>query len=90
MTKEQQILYFVFAHWGERSFTQIALKLAEECGEVASAVIKIPEGRASEEQLDDELGDVLIVLSQIAALRRTSLDRLRDRRFEQIKARAGA
>lgn len=88
MTTEQDILAFAQSQWGEKSLTQIGLKLGEESGEVAGAIVKITECRATFENLDKEIGDTLIVLSQLAAHRGTTLEILRACRFEQIKARA--
>lgn len=87
-TTETEILEFATAKWGEKSMERLLTKLAEETGEIAGAIIKIPEGRATEQDLDDELGDALIVLSQFAARRGTTLEALRARRFETIKERA--
>jgi NTP pyrophosphatase (non-canonical NTP hydrolase) len=86
-TIEQDILDFCESKWGEKDRQRIGLKLAEECGEVAGALIKIPEGRAFESDLDDEIGDCLIVLSQLAAKRGTTLAVLRAKRFHKIKTR---
>lgn len=87
-TIEAEILEFATAQWGEKDLPAIGLKVGEEAGEVAGALVKIPEGRATLEDLDKEVGDLLIVLSQIAAKRGWTLEQLRAKRFEQIKARA--
>lgn len=87
-TTESTILAFAVSQWGEKTLEGRALKLGEESGEVQGAISKLSENRATESDLDDELGDVLIVLSQIAAMRGTTLDALRAKRFEFIKARA--
>ena len=83
-TFEQEILDFATEQWGEKDFAGMALKLAEESGEIAGACVKIPEGRASVDDLDKEIGDALIVLSQLAAKRGTTLRDLRAIRFAQI------
>jgi NTP pyrophosphatase (non-canonical NTP hydrolase) len=88
MTKEQEILDFINKEWGIRKLDRIGLKLGEEAGEVQAAIHKLDEDRSTLTDLDDEVGDVLIVLSQIAALRKTTLEDLRDRRFKMIKERA--
>ncbi len=88
MTTEEQITDFCVSQWGDSTRQWIGLKLAEEMGEVAAALIKIPEGRATEEDLDKEMGDVLIVLSQLAAQKGRTLESLRECRFKQIVARA--
>lgn len=49
---------------------------------------QIPEGRASFSDLEAEIGDVLVVLSQLAARCGTSLEELRARRFAYIQSRA--
>jgi len=86
-TTEQIILQFATEQWGEKDLSGIALKLAEECGEIAGAIIKTDEGRSSYAELDKEVGDALIVLSQIAAKRGTTLEALRSQRFNHIQER---
>ena len=86
-TTESEILKFATERWGKKTLENLAIKLAEETGEIAGAISKIPELRASFHDLDAELGDALIVLSQFAALRGTTLEALRAARFEQIKGR---
>lgn len=88
MTTEDDILDFAERNWGSKTLAGIALKLAEETGEIAGACVKIPEGRATVSELDKELGDALIVLSQLAAKRGRTLEDLRAQRFEEIKVRA--
>jgi NTP pyrophosphatase (non-canonical NTP hydrolase) len=87
-TIESEILKFATEQWGEKTLERLAVKLAEETGKIAGAVVKIPELRATAADLDQELGDALIVLSQFAAKRETTLEALQTRRFEQIKARS--
>jgi NTP pyrophosphatase (non-canonical NTP hydrolase) len=84
---EQEILEFAEHHWGCKDLRGVCLKLMEEAGEVAGAVVKIPEGRATEQDLFDEMGDVLIVLSQLAAKHNKTLAELRANRFEHVKER---
>lgn len=84
---EQTIYRFATAQWGEPTFDRIGLKLSEEVGEVAGALCKIPEERATFDDADDEVGDVLIVLAQYAHKRGTTLDELRDTRFKFIQKR---
>lgn len=88
ITTEIEILQFAEDQWGERTLELIGLKVAEEAGEIAGAIVKIPEGRLTWADLDKEVGDLLIVLSQIAAKRGWTLEQLRTQRFEQIKERA--
>lgn len=85
---EREILAFAEEQWGNKTLERLANKLAEETGEVAGAVVKIPEGRATHEDLDKELGDVLIVVAQFAVKRGTTLDRLLLSRYGQIRKRA--
>lgn len=87
-TTEENILDFVVTRWGSRDLDKVALKFAEEAGEVAGAVVKYNEHRCLIDELDAEVGDALIVLSQIAAIRGTTLEALRANRFDTIKARA--
>lgn len=88
MTTEKEILKFATEQWGEKDDAGIGLKLAEETGEVAGALLKIPEGRATEIDLRKEMGDVLIVLSQIAARHDWTLESIRTDRYEQVRQRA--
>lgn len=88
MTKEQEILNYITVEFGQSKLERIALKFGEEAGELQAAIHKLDEDRSTLADLDDEAGDVLIVLSQIAALRQTTLEELRDRRFKMIKERA--
>ena len=89
-TIEEEILEFSNSQWGEKTWEGLGLKLAEESGEVAGELVKIPEGRATWEGVDLEVGDTLIVLSQIAARRGTTLEALRAKRFVQIQERAAS
>lgn len=58
----------------------MAAKLAEEAGEVCGAIIKRAEGRRTDQDVKDEIGDVLIVLSVIAGRHEWTLaDLLADR-----------
>jgi NTP pyrophosphatase (non-canonical NTP hydrolase) len=84
---EKEILEFATNNWGEKDLCGIGLKLGEECGEIQGAIVKIPEGRATEQDLKDEIGDSLIVLSQLAAKMDTTLDELRFGRLKTIVER---
>lgn len=84
---EWQIWSFVTARWGDKTLPDIGLKLGEECGEVMGAIVKIDEQRATYADLAAEVGDALIVLSQIAFTLGTTIEELRRKRFEEIKAR---
>lgn len=86
-TTERKILDFAEQHWGEKSLSAIAARLAEECGEVAGAIIKEEEGRKTPRDLLNEIGDVLIVLSQLAAKRGMTLEDIREERFNYIQRR---
>lgn len=85
---ENEILEFASTQWGERTDEKVALKACGECGEFAEAVTKIGESRATFEDADKEVGDVLIVLSQWAAKRGVTLAALRGWAFWRIKRRA--
>lgn len=65
----------------------IGLKLGEESGEVQGAIVKLPEGRKTEQDLKDEIGDVLICLSRLAAKLGMTLDELRIARWRNIEHR---
>lgn len=90
VSMEDEILNFATTQWGERTDEKVALKACGECGEFAEAVTKIGEGRATHEDADEEVGDILIVLSQWAAKRGTTLEALRSAAFAKIQARAAA
>jgi len=87
ITTEEEIYHFAVERWGHKSVADLALKLSEESGEVAGVCIKRGERRSTLSDLDNEIGDVLIVLSQMASLRGQTLEELRASRFLQIKAR---
>lgn len=87
-TIEKEILTFAQSEWGISKLEKIALKLGEEAGEVQAAIHKLSEDRSTLKLVDDEIGDVLVVLSQLAALRNTTLDELREKRFAFIKQRS--
>ncbi len=84
---ESEIFRFVIDKWGAKSGRDIALKLCEESGEVAGAVIRLDEKRGTEDQIAEEVGDVLIVASQLAFILGTTLEQLRSDRWETIKNR---
>lgn len=84
---ELGILAFAQEQWGPRTFEKIALKACGECGEFAEAISKTEEGRATLEDADMEVGDVLFVLSQYAAKRGTTLDALRAKAYQKCKER---
>ena len=86
-TKEEEILAFAESKWGHKPMERVVVKLSEEVGEVCGAVVKIEETRATTEDLRDELGDVLIVLSQMAAKLDTTLEELRATRFKKVQFR---
>lgn len=65
----------------------IGAKLAEEVGEVCGALIKIPEGRRALTDLQDEMGDALIVLSVLAGRHGWTLEDLRARRWTVVAER---
>lgn len=81
---EHTVTLFCDTKWGKKSPHGMAVKLAEECGEVCGAVTKMEEGRASKEDLLDELGDVLVVLCQFAHSECTTLQALLERRFNAM------
>ena len=84
---EVGILSFAQEQWGVKTLDGILLKACAELGEAADAVIKTNEGRATLEDADMEVGDVLVVLSQYAAMRGTSLDALRTKAFRKCQER---
>jgi NTP pyrophosphatase (non-canonical NTP hydrolase) len=89
MTTTATIGAFCDTTWPGRSTVEVAAKLAEECGEVAGALIRRAEGRkgGSDADIRLEIGDVLIVLSTIASRHGWDLDEIRTERFAAIKER---
>ena len=73
--------------WGDKDDRVVAAKLAEECGEVCGALIKLAEDRRTLFDVKDELGDVLVVLSVLAGRHGWTLDDLRADRFESVARR---
>lgn len=86
-TLEGRIFRYVTDKWGPKSGADIALKLAEECGEVAGAVVRMDEERGDVDGIADELGDLLIVASQLAFLLGGTLDEIRAERWRVIQER---
>jgi len=84
---ELGILHFAEGQWGVKPLEGVLLKACAELGEAADAVIKHGEGRDTLEHADMEVGDVLVVLSQYAAKRGTTLDGLRAAAFQKCKDR---
>lgn len=65
----------------------VGCKLGEEAGEVQGALIKIAEQRAFADELFDEIGDVLIVLTVLAERRGWDLTEIRRERFDYVSRR---
>lgn len=51
--------------WGEEAQIRVAI---EECGEFLSAIMKSYRGRATNEQIVDEIADVTIMMQQMAVM----------------------
>lgn len=62
-----------------------ALKLSEECGEVCAAIAKDKEL----EELEREIGDVYVVLVNLAMQKGTSIERCAALAYDKIKDRSG-
>lgn len=65
--------------FGEKTLTAHALKLSEECGEVAGAVIRHSErrdGRGWLSELEHEVGDVLVTVAQVCAASGISMEQV--------------
>lgn len=73
--------------WGGKPDVVVAAKLCEEAGECVGAAIKREEGRRGTDDVLDELGDVLIVCSVLAARLGTTIEEARARRFESVRLR---
>jgi NTP pyrophosphatase (non-canonical NTP hydrolase) len=86
---EMEILDWVESKVGPRSIDKIGLKIGEESGEVIGEIVRLCEGRkdASFDKLDKEIGDLLIVVSQLAARRGKTLEQIRRERFEEVRER---
>ena len=59
--------------WGDAPTERVALKVAEEAGEIAGAIVKLSEGRRSVADVVHELGDLAYALEALAARFGTSL-----------------
>lgn len=86
-TLEAEIFRFVTDQWGEKSGLDIGLKLSEETGEVCGAIVRVNQDRGTVDQIADELGDALIVASQLAFLLGGTIEQIRADRWEQVKSR---
>lgn len=86
LTEEDRIGRWHDDKWN-KSDAEVALKLCEEAGEVGGAVIKRDEGRRTDQDLRDELGDLLIVASVLASRLGTTLHELRHNRFLEVEQR---
>lgn len=75
------------ARWGDKSDDRVFLKLLEEVGEAAGAVVKRDEGRRTTLDVLDELGDVTIVLTVLLARHGVTFDEVRARRWEEVSQR---
>jgi NTP pyrophosphatase (non-canonical NTP hydrolase) len=84
---EAEVDILVTAAWGKKSTDHIILKMNEECGEVAGAFVKMKEGRLTEKDLLDELGDLLLASSQLAHRFNLTLEDVMTRRWEHIEVR---
>jgi NTP pyrophosphatase (non-canonical NTP hydrolase) len=73
--------------WAGGDMRVHSAKLAEECGEVNGAAIKIVEGRRTHQDLADELGDVLIVAAVLAADIGMTLEELQATRWAEVRTR---
>jgi NTP pyrophosphatase (non-canonical NTP hydrolase) len=65
------------------SKTQL-IKLQEECGELARAVLK-----DNHEELIDAIGDCVVVLTNLAALNRLDIEECINSAYDVIKSRTG-
>lgn len=72
------------AKFPDRDDVWVSAKLAEEAGEVNGALIKMSEGRATTDDLADEMGDALIALSVLAGRHGWTLDELRSQRAKDV------
>ena len=86
-TREQAINEWHDKKWPDKDDRHVAAKLAEETGEVCGAFIKLVEGRRTIDDVQDEIGDVLIVLSVLAGRHGWTLEDLRTRRFIVVSHR---
>ena len=86
-TFESYVRATIESRFGAKDCKDAALKICEEAGEVAGGVGKYAEGRHTLEQLDDELGDLLIAACSLAAMRGTTIDALIKRRWPVIASR---
>lgn len=64
-----------------------ALKVCEEAGELAGAVIKLAEGRRAPQDVRNEIGDVLISLAACADLHGFDLGDCARERWAEVRER---
>ena len=84
---ERQIAIWHDSRWGDKDDRVVCAKLAEEVGEVCGAFIKYDEGRKTFDDIFDEMGDVLIVMSVLAGRHGVTLEQLRGDRFKTVTQR---
>ena len=84
MTVEAYVAKWHDEKWPDKDDRIVGTKLAEEAGEVCGALIKIAEGRKTQQDMFDEMGDVLIVLSTLAGRHGTTLETLRADRLATV------
>lgn len=61
------------------------IKLQEECGELAQAILK-----AKEDEFIDAIGDCVVVLTNLAAIKGIKIEDCINSAYEEIKNRQGA
>ena len=86
-TTELEIAEWHDKRWNEKDDRVVAAKLAEECGEVCGALIKQHEGRRTDNDVRDEIGDVLVVLAVLAGRRGWTLADILADRYAEVKTR---
>lgn len=82
-----ELLSWHFRSFGPVDTYQILAKLTEEVGEVAGAITKLDEGRKTLADVQDEIGDVLVCLTILAARYGWSLSDLLTHRAAEVMAR---
>lgn len=88
-TVEHLVTDLAASRWGAPTRLKLAAKLCEEAGEVAGVLVRLEEGegRATAEDLGREVGDLLVVASQIAHLLGATLEELRAERVGALRRR---
>jgi len=91
ITTEQKPLDFAVKKWGHKSFAELTLRIAEESNKITKACIELHETRSTYDDLDNNIGNRLLELSQMVYMHMKTLEELQELgalHFLEIKRRA--